>query len=510
MESQKLSRLLEVSRILTATLELEDLLRIIMEEATRVVEAEASSLLLLDEEKGELIFDLALGEKGEKLKEIRLKLGEGVAGWVAQSGEPLLINDVEKDSRFSPKADKATQFKTKSILCVPLKIRDRIIGVLEAINKKGEAGFHAEDRELLEAFSSQASVSIENARLFTNLRQEKEKIEAVYEGMADGALTTDKDFRILIYNTSVKRFLTPEKGKSLFESIPEFRCSSSPENISMADEITFELARREGKPFFIRVKSTRLKDANSETVGFVMVLRDITFEKKEEMLKRDFLSTISHKLRTPLVSIIGYIPFLKEKVKDDFSKKALNTIERQGLYLSSLVDKLLRFTELESKTLKLHKSPTRMKELIEESLGFLPRKISMEKTNIVIDKSVEDAPPLVVDRARMREVFDNLIENAVKFNTKEKKEVAILMEEGEDFYRIVIRDNGPGIPPEEGEKIFEKFYQVEDYFTGQVEGVGLGLSLVKQVIEAHQGKVWVEDNKGEGNKVIFTIPKDAD
>jgi len=166
----QLESLIEVSQIVNSTLDLKELLPLIMELTTKLMKAEASSLMLIDEESNEFIFEVAIGEKKEELKKIRLPLSEGIAGWVAKNKQPISIPDVQKDRRFSSKIDKEIKFVTKSILCLPLLIKDRIIGVVEAINKIGESRFSHDDLELLQAMANQEAIAIENARLYEDLK----------------------------------------------------------------------------------------------------------------------------------------------------------------------------------------------------------------------------------------------------------------------------------------------------------------------------------------------------
>ncbi|MFH1239232.1 MAG: HD domain-containing phosphohydrolase [bacterium] len=168
---EELTTLMEASKKISSTLDLNSLLRVIMQLASKVMRAETSSLMLLDEEKQELVFEVVEGDKGEIIKEIRLKLNEGIAGWVAQRGEAVLVSDVEKDSRFCDKVDMKTSFKTKSLICVPLKIKDRIIGVAEVINKSGGESFTPDDLLLFSALADQAAIAIENAKLYQDLRE---------------------------------------------------------------------------------------------------------------------------------------------------------------------------------------------------------------------------------------------------------------------------------------------------------------------------------------------------
>lgn len=170
----ELSSLVEISSIINSTLDIPELLNLIMDIAKKVMKAEASTLMLIDEDTGELVWETVLGEKGSQIKEqARLKLGEGIAGWVAEQGEPLLVPDVQKDPRFYGAVDEATGFKTSSILCVPLKAKGEVIGIVEAINKLGQPSFPPEDIELFSAYASQAAVAIANARMHERLLAEQ-------------------------------------------------------------------------------------------------------------------------------------------------------------------------------------------------------------------------------------------------------------------------------------------------------------------------------------------------
>lgn len=168
---KELNILQEIGIQINSTFRLNDLLNLIMNLSKETLEAEASSLMLLDEKTQELTFEVALGEKGDIIKKFRIPLGEGIAGWVAKIGEPLIVNDVEKDSRFAKKYDSATSFKTKSIICVPLKTQEKIIGVIEVLNKIGSESFDENDLNLLQAIANQAAIAIENARLYQDLKE---------------------------------------------------------------------------------------------------------------------------------------------------------------------------------------------------------------------------------------------------------------------------------------------------------------------------------------------------
>jgi len=174
---RNLQKILALNSVLNSTLELNQLLTVIMKTSAEVMRAEVASLLLIDKETDELVFRVALGGKGTSLEEkFRVKMGEGIAGTVAKTGKPLVANDVRNDPRFAKRFDSSTGFITKAILCVPLKSKGQVIGVLQAINPLRRKGFCRTDLDLFETFSHQAAVAIENAKLHAEIvRQETSK-----------------------------------------------------------------------------------------------------------------------------------------------------------------------------------------------------------------------------------------------------------------------------------------------------------------------------------------------
>src|SRR4051812_19278786 len=186
LSEKDLERVFEATRAITSTLQLSELLETVVRLASEVARAEASALLLLDPATGELYFDVALGEKGGALQQIRLKKGEGIAGWVAENKKPAVVNDVARDPRWTHRADQKSSFKTRSILALPLMVREKLIGVMEVINRADGDPFNDVDVETMEAFAGQAAVAIENARLFESIRQEKEKMATILAEMSEG------------------------------------------------------------------------------------------------------------------------------------------------------------------------------------------------------------------------------------------------------------------------------------------------------------------------------------
>jgi signal transduction histidine kinase len=508
--------LLQASRALSSKLDLAELLPTVMDYAARVVKAEASSVLLLDEEAQELYFDVALGEAGSKVKSIRLKVGEGVAGWVAARREAAIVNDVHSDARWSARGDAKSEFTTRQILAVPVLLRDRLIGVVEALNKQGGGDFTDGDRRTLEAFAAQVAIAVENARLFAQEKSEKEALARVFSQMAEGALLVDERGRVHLMNNAAGHWLGRTDGgvsaMNLQGLTRDFLVCPPLDDLSVLDPRTrLELIRRAGKPLYLEGAITRLSGEGGRPGGYLVVLHDVTESRREELLKRNFLSLISHKLKTPLVVITGYAPLLAEGAANlnDFQKKAMAAIREQGQKLASLVDKLLAFSLLESDVLVANRRTLAVKELVQAAVSLLGDYLRNQKAVVTLDASLDRLPAVTVDGDRLREALRNLIENAVKFNPKTEKNVWVRGDVDPRTLSVIVEDNGPGVPPEEQPKLFQRFYQVEESFTGQVEGAGLGLALVRRVAEAHGGRAEVESVLGRGSQFRITLPLDS-
>ncbi len=501
--------LLEASRALSSQLDLRQLLQTVINLAAQVVRAEAGSILLLDEVTQELFFDAAMGAAGEQLRGRRLKSGEGIAGWVAQNRTPLIVNDARKDARWSSRTDEKSAFVTRQVVAVPLLHQGRCLGVVEGINKKGADGFSSADRRALEIFASQVAVAVENARLFEKVREEKETLAALFREMSDGAVLVDDPGRVVYINETAARYLGTDSAAGTgpllralakdFDARPDWE-----EALTGEGSPRIELSRKQGKTFVLEGSLQRLLGGR----GRLFIFRDVTEQKREERVKRNFLSLISHKLRTPLAVITGYAPLLlKDKALTPLPRKGLEAIDAQGRRLADLVDKLLRFTAMEADELNLTRAPLVPRFEIEAVIQEGTARLAEKGAAVAIDPMVDALPSVSADAERFRDVFRNLIDNAVKFNTRPAKDVRVAGGVEGDRVRITVEDNGPGIPAEELPKLFHRFHQIEENFTGQVEGAGLGLALCKRLLEAHGGTLTAESNPAGGVTFVTRWPR---
>lgn len=211
---EQLGTLIELATLINSSLEIAEIRKRAIEAATRLTNTEAGSLLFLDEATGELYFDVALGEHGEKVKTVRLQKGQGIAGWVAERVEPALINDVKSDGRFYSSVDHKSGFATRNMICVPVKTRQRLHGVLQVMNKRA-SDFDGGDLELVTALSNQVAVAIENARLFDELR---ETFYAIVNSLAEtiekrDPYTRGHTNRVMKYSLAIGNALGLTKGE---------------------------------------------------------------------------------------------------------------------------------------------------------------------------------------------------------------------------------------------------------------------------------------------------------
>jgi HD-GYP domain-containing protein (c-di-GMP phosphodiesterase class II) len=209
---RRLALLSQLSQILNSTLDHKEIRRRAMEAATRLMKAEVGSLLLVDEGKRQLYFEVALGDQEEEIKTISLNFGEGIAGWVAQHGKPLVVNSPKKDPRFFKGVDERTEFKTRNIICVPVKVKKKLIGVLEAINKKGKGKFDREDLTLLTSLADQVAIALDNSRLYEEL---EEMFFQTAESLADAIEKRDPytgghTQRVTLYSQAIAKYLQLE------------------------------------------------------------------------------------------------------------------------------------------------------------------------------------------------------------------------------------------------------------------------------------------------------------
>ena len=275
---ERLSTFVSLAGSINSTLDLNQLLTYLMSCATKVMKAKDSSLMLLDERTNELVFKVALGEKGDQIQEFRLRMGQGIAGQVALSGEPIVVSDTSKDERFDQSIDMATGFETKSIMCVPIKMREKVVGVIEVLNAGYSGPLTEEDLETFSAFANTAAVALQNARLFSAIQYSLEHIC----GMLDsGALMTNDSGELIMINSIARSMLGLSEDEPVtIEDIAQLKADKNvaaliSEAFDQSKSLEEEVALGEGEPKKIKVDIAPVTDPIGMKIGAVAVLSEL-------------------------------------------------------------------------------------------------------------------------------------------------------------------------------------------------------------------------------------------
>jgi signal transduction histidine kinase len=252
----------------------------------------------------------------------------------------------------------------------------------------------------------------------------------------------------------------------------------------------------------------RATESGEQVGGVVVVLRDITVQKELERMKSNFLSVVSHELKTPLHSIKGFVDIIlmgKTGPVTDLQRDFLGTVQEQTGHLQRLIEDLLEFSRLESGQVRLRPlllPPAELVWTVVDKLGPLAQK----KGLTLACELPASWPEIEADPMRLEQVLTNLVENAIKF-TPEGGRVQVCGWDWSEAVEVAVIDNGIGVPVEERERIFERFYQVDSSARRRYKGTGLGLTICKHIVTQHGGRIWVEDAEGGGSAFHVVVPR---
>lgn len=394
-----LTRLSEISAGLNSTFKLKPLLTSIMEATVEVTECEAASVLLWDHGTNELRFAATTaGSPGSDLLGKPVPMAGSIAGTVLLENRIVAVDNVDGDPRHYNKVDEEIEFRTRSVLGVPMTSKDRVIGVLEAVNKR-DGKWSNDDRNYVSILAAQAAVAIEGAQLVAQLQKANEELSQL------------------------------------------------------------------------------------------------------DKLKTDFIAIASHELRTPLGVILGYASFLQETRDNEVSEHASKVVN-SALHLRRIIEDLTNLRYLQTNEADLHREPMPMIDLL--------RDVEMDLLSLAGAKihNLRFTPPppgttVLVDRIRMAMALANVVNNAIRF-TPDGGQINVQCEVRNPYLHVSVSDNGVGFTRDQAEKIFEKFYQIEDHMTRKHGGLGIGLSITKSIVEAHGGRIWAY-SPGLNQGATFTL-----
>ena len=359
-----------------------------------------------------------------------------------------------------------------------------------------------------------ADMAASISRMIGKLKEEKELFSASFTQMSDGLAILAPDFTPVKFNLAAEKLLAlPASGSIVEHILGRFECEPPITRIGdfSGGAPAFELTRKASEQagaLFLVMTATPVRDREGEVVNVVLAVRDVTEMKAEEMSKKDFLSTISHKLRTPIAVLQSSVFLIKDGILGALNEKQQKhaaTMADQTAKLATLIEELIGFVTLEEEALSRAKEKVDLREMVESISSECGSRMPGKHPKITFEAS-PGAESLEFNRDYLRLVLCELIQNAVKFNAGESPEVSIRSSRYDGGFLLAVSDNGMGIPPELHGKIFEKFFQAERYFTGNVEGVGLGLSFVKKIVDFADGTIEVRSEPGKGSTFTIRLP----
>jgi two-component system phosphate regulon sensor histidine kinase PhoR len=342
------------------------------------------------------------------------------------------------------------------------------------------------------------------------LARENRRIQATLDNMVEGVIALDHHARIISLNSPIEKIFSLSKkeaaGKNFLEAIRNVELLAIIENVlGQGKFISQELSIVLPVQKVFQINASPVFE-NGKVSGCVVVVHDISEIRALEIIRRDFVTNVSHELKTPLTSIKGFIETLLEGAMDDkeHNRQFLEIIRDHTNRLDQLTNDLLQLSSLELKGMQLEKSVFALRPLCERVLlGFTTQ---LKIKGVLVKTDIPAALRLEADQDKLEQVVTNLIDNAIKFS-KEKGLIEISALEADAGIKVIIADSGIGIPLKDIPRIFERFYRVDKARARELGGTGLGLSIVKHIVELHGGRIGVESNEGFGSRFWFTIPR---
>ena len=512
--------LLKISRALSAQLDLSSVLRLILEAAGDLLSGHAGLIVLRSEEA-------APGSEGAYVVRASFGIPPHMLGLFA----PLWADGGDGVARLSSRQlahiALATGMSLRQVVALPMSVADQTLGLIFIFRNSG-GEFSANDRQVLEAFADQAAIAMNNARLYQQVAQEKDRLDAILEASADGVMILEASFRVAKFNQALTRL----SGWPAAQAIGEHHDNvivlrNTRAGMTLADAsaggwplltrsragmptsgplyVEGDLQRPDGAHISVGITYAPLFDPDGRLVNLIANVRDITRFREADEIKNTFISIISHELKTPVALIKGYAGTLRREDAQwapETIRSSATIIEEEADRLTKLIDNLLDASRLQAGGLKLNRGDVAVDVIAR-------RQIELFRTQTARHPLSAEFPapfPLVpADAARIEQLLNNLIGNALKYSP-DGGAIRVTGRALPDAVEITVSDEGIGIPLEEQSRVFERFYRIDDALSRRAQGSGLGLYIAKAIVEAHGGRIWVRSAPGRGTAFSFTLP----
>jgi PAS domain S-box-containing protein len=537
-EHERTETLLAIITELSTSLDMDIVLTRTLDLINETVKAEHSQIILSLPEEKTLFLRAWVGynkplKKGGQLTNFMRH--EGLAGYVISKRQAVLIQDLTQEPRWVSHDIETDQHK--SALAVPLMMGEDTLGALLLFHS--QTGQFSEDQfELVQATAQQIAVAINNAQLFNLIRDQAERLgdmlrqqhvetsrsQAILEAVADGVLVTDAQRVITLFNASAEQILGMQRRQVLGRSLEHFtglfgktahdwvetirKWSEDPSSYQVGDVYSEQIQLDDMRVVSVHLSPVYLR---TDFLGTVSTFRDITHQVEVDRLKSEFVATVSHELRTPMTAIKGYVEVLLMGAAGHMNEQQahfLQIVKNNTERLAVLVNDLLDISRIEAGKVVLSMQGLDICSIVKDAAAELERRTLEENKPMHIKLHLPAALPRIVgDSERVRQMVDNLLENAFYY-THAGGDITLRAHQQGAEVQIDVQDNGIGIPAVEQPRVFERFYRGEDPLVLASSGTGLGLSIVKRLIEMHNGRIWLSSQgiPGEGSTFSFTLP----
>lgn len=573
-EHRKLELVQDIAHAIGSTLDLDELLTRIAENVTELINAERSTIYVVDSDTNELWSRVA--QSDGKPIEIRLPIGMGVAGWVAERGKVLNVRDAYSDDRFDPTWDQTTGYATRSLLCAPMATKSgQIIGVVQVLNKREEQGFTDDDENYLQAIAGQAAMSLQNAQLVRSLQGNIKELRETKEELERRNRELDLLLELEHFSSSARDL--DELLLGVVTRSAE-RCNAGAGSVVLVNntkdelklDVTFAAPGHEPSRFSLPWKTglagwviekgdaVRVDDASrdprcSKTIGdmvgydaktvLCMPLRgrhevlgaiellnkksdngDVAFEENDEKVlsliagqvvqavelarsraRRDredrlatighLLSGVLHDLKTPMTVISGYVQLMVQADDAKLRQSYADTVLKQFQYIGSMTTEILTFARGESKILLRR---VYLHQFVDEITEHLKKELEPRDIDVKIELRYRGTARF--DEGKMRRVFYNIARNAAEAMPRGGT-FSIDIGRDADGLMISFSDTGTGVPEEVKSRLFDSFSTA-----GKKGGTGLGLAVVKKIIDEHQGEITFDSTRDRGTTFTIRLP----
>ena len=510
----------------TSLSELEEMIKRLMVRTSMLLQGEKCVFMLYDEDDGDLVAAKpALGFNDAEIKAFRVPVTAGISGEVFRDQKPKILYDAKHDTR--PIREHDAMQKITTGVCVPLIVekRDedtnkvlerRVIGVLWVFNQRLGNVFVQEDVNLLSRYAHNLASVVASAKMYREIIEEKEELEHVIESVYAGIVMVHQNGRVMQMNSSARTMFGVDQGERLTgdyvsivknEAVQALINKALEETDELEEEISMPVPGDDENERIYQVQTALVRGEDQSVIGVVAIFNDITEIRSIERMKTAFVSTVSHELRTPLTSIKGFISTLLQDVDGFYDADTVHEfytiIDQECDRLTRLISDLLNVSRIEAgRALDLNPGQVNLSEVVEKVVAAQKSYTNKHEFEIDLDPNL---PTIVADNDKVDQILTNLTNNAVKYSPKGGI-ITVTGKPEDGVVRISVSDQGMGIPKEHIEKLFDRFHRIDNRDTRKVGGTGIGLYLVKHLVEAHGGKIWVESEEGQGSSFIFELP----